>query len=284
MSAGASARDLTRLEEALVRLRGDTAAPPDASVVVPVNAQADLERVLDVLADLASYSGRHTFEVVLVVNNYPAEDPPAELETYGRAGVRVLGVPNAWRAGEAICFTARIPGVRAAASSRIVLFDADSRIPNPSLLLDWYIAQFERGAATAYTHVGHYGYRPLWSVRARIASHHLARWIKRVLLRIPTTRGSNYAVQRGVFLRLYDEGRLTDDLNVGPAVKSAGGKVVYSGSRRLQVLTSGRKFRGGWRRLVRYLRYRLGYNLRVIRLRDEGPRSERNPYHRRPLR
>jgi hypothetical protein len=46
------------------------------------------------------------------------------------------------------------------------------------------------------------------------------------------------------------------------------------------VLTSGRKFSGGWRRLARYLRYRLLYNVRLIRTRD----GQENPYHRRPLR
>lgn len=284
MSAAASKPDLTGLTEDLARLRGDPSAPPDASVVVPVNAQADLERVLGVLADVSSYRGRHTFEVVLVVNNYPRDDPPAELGAFGRAGMRVLGVPSVWRMGEAVCFTARMPGVRAAASAQILLFDADSRILNPSAVLDWYISQFEGGAAAAYTRVGHYGFRPLLSVRARIASHHLARWIKRVLLRIPTTRGSNYAVERSLFLRLYEEGLLTDDLNVGPAVKSAGGRVVYSGSKRLEVLTSGRKFRGGWRRLAHYLRYRLAYNVVALRLEADGKGKRRNPYHRKPLR
>jgi hypothetical protein len=274
---------LERLSADLARLRGDAASPPDASIVVPVNAQADLEAVLSALSQVAGYRGDRSFEVVLVINNYPVDEPPPEIETYAGAGMRVVAVPNVWREGEAVCLTARVPGARAAASERLILFDADCRIPDPSRLLDWYVQQFERGAEAAYTHVGYYGLRPLWSVRARIAAHHLARWVKRVVVRIPTTRGSNYAVDRTVFLRLYEDGRLIDDLNVGPEVEAAGGRVAYSGSRGLQVLTSGRKFRGGWRKLARYLRYRLLYNVRVLQARaGDGKRGK--PYHRKPLR
>lgn len=271
---------LERLSGELARLRGDPSVAPHASVVIPVNAEADLERVMNVVGDVASYDGRHTFEVVLVINNYAPDEPPKEIRTYDDAGLRVVAVPNAWRTGEAVCFTARIPGVRAASSDRVVLFDADTRVPSPTAVLDWYVEQFARGAAAAYTHVGHYDVRPMWSVRARVASHHLARWVKRVVLRIPTTRGSNYGIDRTVLLPLYDRGLLADDLNVGPTVKAAGGRVAYSGSREVRVLTSGRKFSGGWRRLARYLRYRLLYNVRLMRTRD----GHEDRYHRRPLR
>lgn len=282
--AAVAPHTLERLSAELARLRGDPSVAPHASVVIPVNAEADLERVLNVVGDVSSYDGRHTFEVVLVINNYAPDEPPKELRTYDDAGMHVVAVPNAWRAGEAVCFTARIPGVRAASSDRIILFDADSRVPNPTPVLDWYLEQFARGAGAAYTHVGHYDVRPMWSVRARVASHHLARWIKRVVLRIPTTRGSNYGIDRTVLLPLYDRGLLADDLNVGPTVKAAGGRVAYSGSRTLRVLTSGRKFSGGWRRLARYLRYRLLYNVRLIRARDDPTGRHENPYHRKPLR
>jgi glycosyltransferase involved in cell wall biosynthesis len=271
------------LSAGLARLRADSSRAPDASIVIPVNAQGDLDRVLNVVRDVAAYDGARSFEVVLVINNYASEEPPREVEAYERAGIRVVAVPNAWRAGEAVCFSARVPGVRAASSDWIVLFDADTRVPNPRAVLDWYVDQFAGGAAAAYTHVGHYDVRPMWSVRARVASHHLARWGKRVVLRIPTTRGSNYGVDRTVFLPLYERGLLADDLNVGPTVKSAGRRVAYSGSRELRVLTSGRKFQGGWRRLARYLRYRFLYNLRLIRARGKGGRRG-NPYHQRPLR
>ena len=275
---------LDQLGVELKRLRGDQAAAPDASVVIPVNAQEDLENVLEVLGDLARYEGSRTFEIVLVVNNYLAEKPPPKIAAYERAGLRVIAVPSVWRAGEAVCLSARIPGIRAASSRLILLFDADCRIPNPTALFDWYAKQFERGAGVAYTRVDYYDLRPLWSVRARMLAHHLARWIKRVILRIPTTRGSNYATERTLFLQLYEGDLLTDDLNVGPAAKAAGGRVAYSGARNLRVLTSGRRFRGGWWKLARYLFYRLGYNLRVIGA-SRGERKKRGAsYHRSPMR
>jgi Glycosyltransferase like family 2 len=273
---------LERLGAELARVRGDRAVPPDASIVIPVNAQGDLETVFVVLGDIGRYRGRHTFEVVLVINNYPPDDPPDEIATYAATGPSVVSVPNVWRVGEAVCLSARVPGIRAAEAERILLFDADCRIPEPTLLLDWYVDQFRRGAQVAYTRVGHYDLRPLWSVRARMGAHHFSRWVKRVLLRIPTTRGSNYGVHRTAFLRAYEGGLLADDLNVGPAVKAAGGRVVYAGERRLQVLTSGRKFRGGWRKLARYLRYRLLYNVRLLRA-QAGKRTQK-PYHQKPLR
>jgi hypothetical protein len=268
---------LDRLGVELRRLRGDPAALPDASVVIPVNAQEDLENVLGIVGDVGRYKGTATLEVVLVINNYPEDDPPRELETYARAGVRTVGVPNVRRPGEVVSFTARVPGAREASSEVTIYFDADCRIPNPSALLTWYVDELKRGAQAAYSRVGYYDLRPLWSVRARIAIHHAARWTKRALLRIPTVRGSNYAVDRTLFLRLYDEGLLIDDLNVGLAVKTSGGSIAYSGERELRVLTSGRRFKGGWLKLARYLRYRLFYNLRVLPVRPRASRGRRAP-------
>jgi hypothetical protein len=275
---------LDRLGMKLRRLRGDPAAPPDASVVIPINAQQDLENVLGVLGDVARYEGTATLEVILVINNYAEEHPPPEITAYERTGVRVVAVPSVWRAGEAVCLSARIPGIRVASSERIMLFDADCRISNPTLLFDWYAEQFDRGAQVAYTGVGYYDLRPLWSVRARMLAHYLARWIKRVILRIPTTRGSNYATDQALFLRLYGGGFLADDLNVGPAVKAAGGRVVYSRAKGLRVLTSGRRFKGGWWKLARYLYYRLVYNLRVIGASKGGGKKPDASYHRTPSR
>ncbi len=275
---------LERLAPELARLRGDPAAPPDASIVIPVNAQADLEKVLDVIDEILRYQGRRAFEVVIVINNYPTDGPPKELKTYGHAGMRTLGFPSVWTSGEVVSFTARVPGAREAASGLLILFDADCRIQNPSALLDWYIGQLERGMQAAYTHVGYYDLRPVWSVRARIAIHHVARWVKRIVLRIPTIRGSNYAVDRSLFLSLYDRGLLTDDLNVGPAVKASGGSIAYGKAGDLRVLTSGRRFRGGWLKLARYLWYRTRYNVRVLPVRAPEPGKARNPFHQKPLR
>jgi hypothetical protein len=283
MAAVSSAR-LERLGAELARLRGNPAAPPDASIVVPVNAQADLENVLDVVDEISRYQGHRTFELVIVINNYPADEPPKELKTYAQAGMRALGLPSVWRSGEVVSFTARVPGAREAASGLLIHFDADCRIQNSSALLDWYVGQSERGMRAAYTHVGYYDLRPVRSVRARIAIHHVARWVKRVVLRIPTIRGSNYAVDRSLFLSLYDRGLLTDDLNVGPAVKASGGSIAYGRAGDLRVLTSGRRFKGGWLKLARYLWYRTRYNVRVLPVRTPEPGKARNPFHQRPLR
>lgn len=248
---------------AVTRLRGDLTTPPSATIVVPVNAQGDLGNVWRLLGDLVGYRGPHTFEVVLVVNNYDASDPPASVADYQELGLNVMPVPNARRAGEAVGFSARMLGLMVAEAETAILFDADCRIENPTALLDWYVDQL-READVAYTHVAYYDLRSGASITVRIALHHLVRWIKRVILQIPTTRGSNYAVRRDYVLRLYDEGRLADEMNVGPTVKQRGGRVSYGSGRELEVHTSGRMFRGGWRQLPRYFLYRLRYNLRVL--------------------
>lgn len=281
MTTTVSAR-LERLRPELARLRGSSSAPPNASIVIPVNAQADLDNVLVVVEEITRYRGRRAFDVNLVINNYPPEAPPAEIETYAAAGMRIEARPSVWRAGEAVCLSARVPGIRAASADRIIIFDADCHIENPTLLLDWYVDQLEGGSTLAYTRVAHFDLRPLWSIRARMLAHHGSRWAKRVLFRIPTTAGANYAVDRDSFLRAYEQGQLVDDLNVGPTLKSFGGRVTYKGDRRLQVLASGRRFHGGWMKLARYLRYRLMYNLRLLPVRAR--RSEETPYHHKPLR
>ena len=259
--------DTSKLTDGLTRLRGDRQQPPAAAIITPVNAQADLGNVQRLLSDIVAYRGRHSFEVILVINNYPADDPPAELAAFERMGAQVVGVPNLRRPGEAVGFTARMYGLRAASCEPAILFDADCRVPNASALLDWYVAQFAAGAQTAYTHVDYYDLIDDWSIRARVLVHHLSRWGKRTLLGVPTTRGSNYAVARTFTLALYEQGYLADEMNVGPTVKAKGGRVVYSGARELRVLTSGRYLRGGWRELTRYLLYRLRYNLRVLPVR-----------------
>lgn len=259
--------DFDTLQEQLQRLRGRLEVSPSASVVIPVNAQGDLKNVLNIISDLTRYKGAYALEIILVINNYPADAPPAEIQLYKNLGLRVISIPNVRRPGEAVGFTARIPGVEAAASEKVILFDADCRIPSPSALIDWYVHQFESGAKAAYSRVDFYDLQQLWSVRAQIFIHHLMRWVKRVVLHIPTTRGSNYAVNRSMMLQLYGKGMLADEMNVGPTFVSSGGRVVYSGAKELAVLTSGRMFIGGWRKLFRYLKYRLRYNIRVLPVR-----------------
>ena len=270
---------LRLVQAALARAAADTSAP-DASIVVPVDARGDLTTVLTLVEDLARYAGAHSLEFVLVINNYPPERPPGEIARYRELGFRVVAVPDAWVQGHVVSFAARIPGARAARSECLVHFDADCRVPNPTQLVDWYVTQLTTGAHAAYTRVAYHELRRSLSVRTRIAVHHGARWVKRRLLGVPTLRGSNYAIRRTTFLELYDEGFLSDDFNVGFAVKRHGLTIRYSGARNLTVLTSGRRFKGGWRKLGRYLVYRLVYNVRALRVRP----GVANPYHQKRLR
>jgi hypothetical protein len=258
------------MERLGARLRALGPAPntvPDVSVVIPVNACGDLANVLHVLGDVARYAGRHTMEIVLVVNNFPEGQPPRAVDEFRRLGARVVAVPQVRRPGEAPGFTGRVHGARAARSECVVLFDADCRIPHITPLVDWYVEQFRCGAAAAYTHVAYYDFVDAASVRVRLTLHHASRWMKRRMLGIPTTRGSNYAVRRTEFLDLYERGFLADEMNVGPAFKRLVGPVAYSGAAKLTVFTSGRMFRARWRRIVPLLLVRLRYNLRTLPVR-----------------
>jgi len=256
--------NLNTIREGFLRLRGEPGQAPDASIVIPVNAHADLDLVLNPLGDILRYSGRHTVEIVLVVNNYPVEQPPEEIQEFRDLGAKVVAVPSARRPGEAVVISARALGARAANSAVIIHVDSDCRIPDINALLDWYIPALKSGARLAYTRVGFHDLRSLPSVRAKIAIHHTTRWVKRNLLGIPTARGSNYAIDRGLFLQLYEAGKLNHDIQIGMAAKQAGARIAYSGRPERSVLTSGREFRGGWLKLIRYIRYRLRYNLKAV--------------------
>ncbi len=272
MTIHADAReDAASIGRALAGLRGDRAEPPTATIVVPVNAGADLRNILHLILDLGRYRGASCFEVFLVINNYPPDTPPAAIEYLRASGAKVEAVPSVKRrTGEVIGLTARMLGVRAAAAEHVILFDADCRVPDPTALLDWYVDRFNAGVDLAYSPVGYHDVRPGWSVRARIWIHYGSRWVKRVLLRVPTARGSNYSVRRETMVRLYEAGVLADDLHIGPAVRWARGRIAYSGDRRHTVTTSGRMLYGGWRALARYLRYRLRYNIRSLPVRTDA--------------
>ena len=239
--------------------------PPALSIIVPLNAQADIDNALVLLDDLAAYRGSTAIETIVVANNFEPAAPPPRLAEIEAAGATVLRIPQvAVRPGEVISFAARIPGARSATAPATVHFDADCRVPDASALLAWYDEQMRSGVDLAYTSVGHHGLPSGLSVRTSMAIHHTSRWVKRVLLRVPTARGSNYAIRRELLLDAYERGMLADDLNVGPVVRSLGGQITYNGNRRLRVLTSGRVYRGGWGPLIRYYTYRLRYNLRVL--------------------
>ena len=255
--------NLEVLHKHLVRLRGNPECSPDASIIITVNAQGDLQTVLKPLNDIIRYTGKHTIEVILVINNYPSDHPPPEIDQFRDLGIRVVAAPSARRPGEVVIISARALGVQAAKSDVTIHFDADCRVPDINALLDWNINTLNPGAHLAYSHVGYYDLPNITSVYVKIAIHHTVRWLKRNLLGIVTTRGSNYVIDRSLFLQLYDAGKLSVDLQVGPAAKLAGARVVYSGQKNLRVFTSGRRLRGGWMKLFRHLRYRLRYNLKA---------------------
>lgn len=256
--------NLITIREGFLRLRGDPMQALDASIIIPVNARADSDLVLKPIGDILRYTGNHTIEIILVINNYPSDQPPPEISQFRELGAQVVAVPSARRPGEAVWTSARVLGARAANSAVTIHMDSDCRVPDINALLDWYIPAFKSGARLAYTRVGFHDLRDLRSVRAKIAVHHAARWVKRELLGIPTARGSNYAIDRSLFLQLYDVGKLHDDIQIGMAAKLAGARIAYSGRPELTVLTSGRRFHGGWLKLIRYARYRLRYNLKAI--------------------
>jgi len=261
--------DLSHLRDHFVRLRGNPEHVPDASIIIPVNARSDLEWVRKPIGDIIRYAGKYTVELVLVINNYPPDVPPAEIDDFRDLGTQVVAAPSARRPGEAVVISARALGVRAAKSNVTIHFDADCRIPDIQALLDWYVETLNSGAQLAYTHVGFHELRPLLSVYAKIVIHHTTRWVKRNFLGVPTARGSNYAIGRSLFLQLYEAGKLCHDIQIGMTVKLAKKRIVYSGRPSLTVLTSGREFRGGWIKLLRFIRYRLRYNLKGIPIQEE---------------
>jgi glycosyltransferase involved in cell wall biosynthesis len=263
-----------QLRDGLKRLRGNPYLSPSTSVVIPVNAQKDLVSVLNVALDIVEYRGNQSIEIILVINNYPSENPPKEIEEYTQFGFKVLGIPKvAHRGGVAIA--ARMPGIELARAETVLLFDADCRISNPTALIEWYFTELESGTDLAYTHVGYIDLPPGASVKVRMLIHHFVRWFKRNIIGVPTSRGSNYAIKRKLILDLYKQDRIPFDIHVGPAVKAIGGKIVYSGDKDLFVFTSGRFFAGSWRELIAYLIWRIGYyNRNFINHSNRPPTSQ----------
>lgn len=269
-----SSFDLESLKQSLSRLRGDVSAGAQASVVVPVNAAKDLSNVFNLLSDLGEYQGPKRIEVILVVNNFASEQPPREIDLYQMLGTKVIAIPRVEHVG-GVALAARIPGIRLASSQFVLLFDADCRVPNSTALFNWYISQFEEGCDLAYTHVEYTDLQPDISIKARIWVHHASRWFRRTILRIPTSRGSNYAIRKQLILDLFTSGRITYDIHVGPAVKAMRGKIAYSGSNELTVFTSGRFFERGWGVLFTYLIWRTKYYRRVFKIKPRTTVTDR---------
>ena len=261
--------DELAIKEHLLRLRGEPALPPEASAVIPVNAQNDLQNVLHLVKDITAYQGKHRLEIILVINNYPPDLPPEEIGKYRALGLCVLAFPKIKERGE-IYLKARIPGVRNASSECTIHFDADCRLPDATHLIDWYIRQFDAGFRLAYTYFGYYDFPASLAMKSRMILYRTFRWFKRVVLRIPVSLGGNYAILRSLMLKLYDQGVLNYDIKVGTTIKSIGGKIAYSGDRSLTVLTSGRNFQGDWKELFEHIAWRFRYYRRLAPLRPEA--------------
>jgi hypothetical protein len=266
--------DLEELRRIFSGMRGEPSMPVDASIVVPVNAAKDLDNIFYLLCDLGTYKGQKCIEVILVVNNFAAENPPDEIETYQRLGLEVIAIPRVDHVG-GVALAARIPGIRSANSQVMLLFDADCHIPNANALLDWYITQFDNGCDLAYTHVDYTDLEPDISIKVRMFIHHASRWFRRKVLGMPTSRGSNYAIRKELILDLFVSGRITYDIHVGPAVKAIGGMIAYSDDKDLRVLTSGRFFQRGWKVLFSYLIWRTGYYKRQVRIKSQNAVTDR---------
>ncbi len=262
-------RETELLKQQISRMRGDPLIDPRASIVVPVNAATDLVTVLNLASDIAKYTGDNLIELILVVNNYDSENPPVEVAQYQAMGFVVIAIPAVKHEGE-IAVAARRPGIEHARSNIVLQFDADCRIPNATALMDWYIVQIEKGADLAYTHVEYMDLPAGLPMKIRMFVHHVSRWVRRALLGIPTSRGSNYAIRRTLALELYSLGALRYDIQVGPLVKSKGGHISYSGVKDLVVYTSGRFFKGSWNELLSYILWRVGYYRRVGVFKSRG--------------
>jgi len=250
------------IKEHLLKLRGEPALPSEASVVIPVNAQNDLQNVLHLVKDITAYQGKHRLEIILAINNYPPDLPPEEIVKYRALGLFVLAFPRVDGRGSISLF-ARIRGVSIASSECTIHFDADCSLPDATHLIDWYIQQFEMGFQLAYTYVGYYNIPASLAMKTRMIVHRIFRWFKRIVLRIPVCRGSNYAILHSLMLKLDDQGLLDYEEKVGMTIKSVGGKIAYSGDKSHTVLTSGRNFRGDWKELFEYTAWRMGYYRRL---------------------
>lgn len=270
-------------KDVFLKIRGQLTLPPEASIIIPVNAQTDLIKVQDTLNDIACYSGKHRLEIVLIINNYPEETPPSIIGEFRTHGLVIETIPQILSkeqiqelterlhgpasvrsstltsARSFRIFTGRILGSRAASSEYLIHFDSDCRIPDATVLIDWYILMFQSGVSLAYTHVEYYELPPSLVAHLYLKLHHLFRWMKRVLFNVPTSRGSNYAVLRNPFIELYETKNLNADNKVGPSFKKMGRIIAYNSDKKLAVLTSGRDFVSNWKSLFEYLIYRVQY-------------------------
>jgi len=141
--------------------------------------------------------------------------------------------------------------------------DCDVEIPDVTAYIDWYCGKIGEGCGVAYSRVKYVDLDGRISSHAGLAIHHVTRWIKRNLFRLPTTQG-NFAIRRDLFEKLYREGRISIELQVGPSARLDREEVAYSSSKKHRILTSGRAWNIAWGELVPYFYYRLKVNLKAL--------------------
>jgi hypothetical protein len=272
-----------QLSDVFTKLRGQTNLKPNASIIIPVNALFDLQKVQNTLLDISNYKGPHLIEVILVINNYTVDSPPPIIEEFKSNGIKVQAVPqilsekeintltqrlygpNVKRSSKLTSarsfriFKARILGSRLASSEILIHFDADCRIPDITSLLNWYVEKLQSGANLAYSHVDYYELPSGLATKIYLKIHHIFRWAKRTILGIPTSRGSNYALLRKPFIELFEHNNLNADNKVGPSFKKRGWKISYNRNPEFVVFTSGRDFIKNWRSLWEYGVWRINY-------------------------
>ncbi len=218
---------------------------PDLAIVIPVNAQGDLDNVLLLLQDISDYSGANRFQIILVVNNYPVETPPVNhISRYRAAGVEILELPElTGHAGIPPGLKARMAALDFVKCRAAVFFDADCRMPHPTVCLDWYAEAFKDPLTQlAYTKIAYFNWPPGVGMWLWLRVHYLWRWTKRNVLRIPTPQGASYAMDRKVKKELYDGGYLADETAIGRLAQSFSHKTVYNGSRPCRILTDARMY------------------------------------------
>mgnify|MGYP002624268000 CR=1 FL=1 len=271
----ATALDSTRLGEQITDMVDQES--PDAAIIIPVNARCDLCRVVDLLEDIARYDGPDRFQILLVVNNYDPDHPPTEhLELYSRLGVQTVAVtelPGDSRISPAL--RARMLALPYTNTRACIFFDADCRIPDPGRCLGWYCQSFrDPDVMLAYTKVGYYNWPDRLPVQLWLAVHYGWRAFKRNCLRVPTPRGSSYAIDRNLKQRLFEDGYLADETALGRLVKGFGYRSSYTRAKSCRVLTDGRVFQRArvHRLFTKYAFRRLKINVNNLIIRQDAAR------------
>lgn len=248
---------------------------PDTAIIIPVNAQGDLQKVLDLLEDISQYQGEDRFHIILVVNNFDPEQPPtAELELYEQLGVQTVSVPElGGHAGIPPALRARMYGLPYAKVRACCFFDADCRIPDPTSCLKWYCESFrDAEVMLAYTKIGYYNWPRRLGMRAWLLVHYTWRAFKRRCLRIPTPQGASYGIDRDLKKELFDGGYLADETAIGRLVKAFGHKTVFAGETSRRVMADGRMYQNAsaFRLFTGYAFRRLRINLNSMFVRRDA--------------